>query len=103
FADFFFVRRQQIDLRAAYGMKGHEGVYRFTKGVNLVGMAAVVFGVAVSLAIYNPVTCDVHIPFLFYLTPTGASFLATMIFYTGLSFVPAIRKYMAGKNPLLSA
>ncbi len=103
FADFFFVRRQKIDLRAAYGMKGHEGVYRFTKGVNLVGMAAVVFGVAVSLAIYNPVTCDVHIPFLFYLTPTGASFLATMIFYTGLSFVPAIKKYMAGKNPLLSA
>lgn len=99
FADFFFVRRQQIDLRAAYGMKGHEDVYRFTGGVNLVGIAAVVLGVAVSLAIYNPVTAQVHLPVLFYLTPTGASFIATLLFYTGMSCIAPVRNYMLGRNP----
>ena len=102
FADFFFVRKQHIDLRAAYGMKGHEKVYNFTKGVNLVGIASVVLGVIVSLAIYNPVTAEVHIPILFYLTPTGASFIATLLFYTGMSCIPAVRKYMMGRNPLVT-
>ena len=56
-------------------------------------------GVAVSLAIYNPVTAEVHLPALFRLTPTGASFIATLVFYTGISFIPPIRNYMTGKNP----
>ena len=80
-------------------MKGHEDVYRFTGGVNLVGMAAVVLGVAVSLAIYNPVTAQVRIPAFFCLTPTGASFIATLVFYAGMSLIPPVRSYMMGRNP----
>ena len=56
-------------------------------------------GVAVSLAIYNPVTAQVHIPALFCLTPTGASFIATLLFYTGMSLIPPVRNYMMGRNP----
>ena len=93
FTDFFFVRRQKLSLRSAFDFKGFNA-YNYTKGFNIVGLLCVAAGVAMSLAVYNPVTGEIHNMTLFYLTPTGFSFLGTALLYLLLSFIPPIRKYL---------
>lgn len=93
FVDFFFVRKQKLALRSAYGLPGYHA-YDYTKGINWIGFICVVAGIAISLLIYNPVTAKVHNMFLFHFTPTGCSFLGSGILYYVLSRIPVIRKYM---------
>ena len=57
-------------------------------------MLCVAAGAAMSLAVYDPVTCEVHNMLLFRLTPTGFSFLGTGLLYYLLSLIPPIRKYL---------
>lgn len=93
FVDFFIVRKQKLSLRSAYRLKGYHA-YDYTCGINWVGFVCVIAGVAMSLAVYNPVTGEVHNMLLFHLTPTGLSFLGTGILYWLLSLIPPIRKYL---------
>lgn len=92
FVDFFLVRKQRISLRAAYGLKGHDA-YKYTKGFNFVGLLCVLAGVFISLAVYNPLTGEIHCKPLFYLTPTGCGFIGTGLLYFLLTQIPAIKKY----------
>ncbi|HNY31060.1 MAG TPA: cytosine permease [Fibrobacteria bacterium] len=91
--DFFFVRGRKIALRSAFGLSGHHA-YDYTRGINWVGFACVAAGVAMSLAIYNPLTGQVHCKTLFLLTPTGFSFLGTGLLYLCLSRIPAVAGYL---------
>lgn len=93
FTDFFIVRRQKLSLRSAYELKGHSA-YLYTRGFNLVGFVCLAAGCAISLLIYNPVTCQVHIKALFWMTPTGCSFLTTSALYVALSRIPAVNRYL---------
>ena len=93
FTDFFLVRRQRVDLRSAFGLPGYQA-YHYTGGFNWVGLACVAAGVALSLAVYDPVSGTVRCPALFTLTPTGLSFLGTGVFYVVLSRIPPIRRYL---------
>ncbi len=93
FVDFFFVRKQKLALRSAFGLKGYNA-YNYTHGINWVGMLCVAAGVAMSLLVYNPVTGEVHNMLLFRLTPTGFSFLGTGLLYLVLSYIPPIRRYL---------
>ena len=93
FADFFIVRRQKFSIRSAFGLEGHTA-YDYTKSFNIVGLLCVAAGVAMSLLVYNPITGEIHCMPLFYLTPTGFSFIGTAVLYTVLSYIPPIRKYM---------
>lgn len=93
FVDFFFVRKQKISLRSAFGMPGYNA-YDYTRGINWIGFLCVAAGIFMSLLIYNPITAEVHNMFLFYFTPTGFSFLGTGILYYGLSRIPFIRRYL---------
>ncbi len=93
FTDFFIVRKQKFSIRSAFELKGHTA-YSYTKGFNIVGILCVIAGVAMSLAVYNPVTGEIHNMTLFYLTPTGFSFIGTGVLYYVLSLVPPIRKYL---------
>ena len=93
FTDFFLVRKQRFSLKAAYGLD-NEKTYNYTGGFNIISLLCIVFGCVVSLAIYNPVSCEVHIPLLFYFTPTGFSFLSTCVLYYVLNQIPCIKKYM---------
>lgn len=90
--DFFVVRKQKISLRAGFEIDGNE-TYRYFHGFNPVGVICIIAGVVISLAIYNPVTGDIHIPFLFQFTPTMCSFTGTALLYLILNAVPAIRAY----------
>ena len=103
FTDFFFVRKQRIDLKSAYEMEGHNA-YQYTRGFNIVGFLCLVLGFFISLAIYNPVTGEIHNALLFTLTPTGCSFLGTGILYYLLCQLPCIRRYVrkdAELNPVI--
>ncbi len=93
FVDFFIVRKQKLSLRSAFGLKGHNA-YRYTGGFNIVGLLCVIAGIAMSLLIYNPLSGEVYCMPLFYLTPTGFSFIGTGLLYYLLSLIPPIRKYM---------
>ena len=90
--DFFFVRRQKLDLKSAYELPGHDN-YRFTKGFNIVGCICFVLGFVFSLLIYDPIRGIIHIKPLFILTPTGASFLFTAVLYLIVSKFPDVRRY----------
>lgn len=92
FVDFFFVRKQKLSLRAAYGLKGHDA-YEYTGGFNFVGLFCVLAGVFISLAIYNPLSGEIHFRPLFYLTPTGCSFVGTGFLYWLLNKIPIIKAY----------
>ncbi len=91
--DFFFVRKQKLALRSAFGMPGYHA-YDYTGGINWIGFLCIGAGIAMSLLIYNPITAEVHNMFLFRFTPTGFSFLGTGILYFILSRIPTIRKYL---------
>ncbi len=93
FADFFLVRKQKFSIRSAFDLKGHNA-YRYTGGFNIVGLLCVAAGVIMSLAVYNPVTGEIHNMALFHLTPTGFSFIGTAVLYWVLSIIPPIRKYI---------
>ena len=93
FMDFFVVRKQKLSLRSAFGLDGHNA-YKYTRGFNIVGLLCVIAGVIMSLAVYNPVTGEIHNTTLFYLTPTGFSFLGTAVLYWLLSLIPPIRRYL---------
>ncbi len=93
FVDFFFIRKQKLSFRSAFGLPGYHA-YVYTKGINWVGIVCIAAGVAISLTIYNPVTTEIHNMFLFHLTPTGCSFLGTGLLYLLLSKIPCIHKYL---------
>lgn len=93
FVDFFFVRRQKLDFHSAYELEGHDSYY-FTKGFNIIGIACLIAGVAISLLIYNPVTGEIHNMFFFRFTPTGCSLLGTGLLYFLLCKLPGVRRYV---------
>ncbi len=93
FVDFFFVRRQKLGLRSAFGLPGYKA-YHYSYGFNVVGFACLLLGAAMSWLIYNPLLGEIYQPFLFSLTPTGFSFLATGILYLGLSYIKPLRRYL---------
>ena len=90
--DIFVVRRQRFSMRAGFEVRGNQ-TYSYFHGINPVGVFCVLFGVAVSLSIYNPLTGVIHIPFLFQFTPTLCCFTATGLLYLFLNCIPAVRKY----------
>lgn len=93
FVDFFFVRKQKLDLKSAYELKGHNHYY-FTKGFNIIGVLCLVAGVAISLLIYNPVTGEIYNEFFFHLTPTGCSLVGTGLLYYLLCKIPPVYRYV---------
>ncbi len=93
FTDFFIIRKQKFSIRSAYGLKGHDA-YRYTGGFNIIGLLCVVVGFAMSLIVYNPVSGEIHNMMLFYLTPTGFSFIGTSILYILLCSLPPVKKYV---------
>ncbi len=93
FADFFIVRKQKISLKSAYGLKGHNA-YEYTKGFNIVGLVSIIIGIASSIAVYNPLSGVIHNKILFYLTPTGCGFIASLIIYVICDKIPFLNRYM---------
>ena len=90
--DFFIVRKQKISLRAAFSIDGNR-TYEYFHGFNPIGLVCVAAGFATSLLICNPITLEVHIPFLFGFTPSLCACAVTAILYLVANSIPALRKY----------
>ncbi len=90
--DVFLLRKQKISLRAGFEVGGNK-TYRSLGGFNLVGMFCLIAGVGINLLVYNPLTGEVNIPFLFNFTPTMCAFVGTAILYFVLNKIPAIAKH----------
>ena len=89
--DFFIVRRQRFSLRSAYML---EDGYAYSGGFNLVTIAAFAVGVAVYFLLFDPVAYEARSPLFFFLTGTGASFIASAVSYLLLARIPFCRRYL---------
>jgi nucleobase:cation symporter-1, NCS1 family len=93
FVDYFFIRKQKISLRSAYGVQGFNA-YKYHKGFNLIGLACVIVGTLIGLLVYDPLTATIKSPVFYFLTASGTSFFATAIIYYVLSKIPYFSKYI---------
>jgi nucleobase:cation symporter-1, NCS1 family len=73
-ADYFLLRRQHLDLRALHA-PAHDPTYRFWHGFNPVGLFALLVGVVVYIALFNPLSLA-HAPAFLWLTASVPSCLA---------------------------
>lgn len=91
--DYLIVRKRKLSLRSAYFMKGHDA-YRYTNGINLVGIGCVVISFVVAmLFVYNPMTGAIKSDL--FLVTTGSGFTALLggMLYWLASLSP-LREYM---------
>lgn len=73
-ADYFFLRRQRLDLRALHGPQ-ENGAYQFIGGFNPIGLIALAIGFGVYVWIFNPQSLA-NLPAFRYLTASIPSCLA---------------------------
>lgn len=91
--DYFLVRKQKISMRGMF--KQEKGsAYYYSKGFNLVGVAAFICGTIAYFAVYDPLNA-VGRNFLFNITTgTGLSCIVAAIVYFALSKIPKIKAYL---------
>lgn len=79
-ADYFFLRRQKLDLHALHGDQSHSP-YRFAGGFNPIGIAALVVGFVVYVAIFNPQTLESAPAFKYLTASLPSCFSAGLLHY----------------------
>lgn len=82
-ADYYFIRRQQLDMRGLY-LDGPRTAYWFTGGVNVVGFVALAAGVATYFLLLDPITFESAGMFK-YTTASVPATVVAMLIYWGLS------------------
>jgi NCS1 family nucleobase:cation symporter-1 len=88
-ADYFFLRRQRLDLRALHAPRDRSA-YRFPGGFNPIGLVALLVGFVVYVGIFNPLSLA-HAPAFVYLTASIPACLAAGLCHLGLTSVFARR------------
>ena len=79
FVDYFFIRKQRINLRAIYDADPG-GEYYFWKGFNVLALAGIVVGQLTYFSLYNPFTDASH--WLFNVVPASiAAFVVPALMY----------------------
>lgn len=95
FADYFVVRRKRIDLRAVYGVEGHEAYsYKEHKGFNLVGLSCIVLGVIAGLLIYDPITTTARCALFYYMPASLFSAIVSVAAYLAAYKIPRLNAYL---------
>ncbi|HXV36262.1 MAG TPA: cytosine permease [Myxococcota bacterium] len=79
FADYFFLRKQKLNLRALFESDA-SGEYYFRRGFNWLALGSLVLGQALYLFLYNPVTGDIH-PLFLYAPASVASAVVPALVY----------------------
>ena len=91
--DYFCVRKRKFSMRDMFEQSS-KSKYYYTKGFNLVGVAAFLCGAIAYFAVYDPMNA-VGRNFLFnILTGTGFSCIVAALVYYLLSKIPAVRNYL---------
>lgn len=79
-ADYFFLRRQKLDLRALHGDPA-TSAYRFAGGFNPIGIVALVVGFVVYIAVFNPQTLESAPAFKYLTASLPSCFAAGLVHY----------------------
>lgn len=85
-ADYFFLRRQYIDLRGIYDT-GPAAPYSFWGGWNPAGLIALGLGSLTYILLYNPVSLEQYVPGFEYLSASMPAFVVAGIVYLVLTAV----------------
>ncbi|UTX53690.1 purine-cytosine permease family protein [Leucobacter aridicollis] len=89
-ADYFILRRQVVPLRALYA-SGRQDPLRFSSGVNIAAIAAVIIASAFYLWVYNPITLETQ-PLFRFATATVPAVLIAMGSYLVLNRLLYVRR-----------
>jgi NCS1 family nucleobase:cation symporter-1 len=83
FADFFFLRRQRLNLWSIFD-DAPSGAYHYFRGFNWLGLVSLISGQAIYLFLYNPITGETHPWFRFAPASMTAFFLAGLVYWVGM-------------------
>lgn len=97
FVDYFVIRKRRLNLRAAYEVDGNRA-YDYTGGYNLIGFVCLAAGVAVGLAVFDPIAYRGRLPIFDYTTSSLLGFAVAGALYWVLHLVPALANYSIRDN-----
>jgi nucleobase:cation symporter-1, NCS1 family len=82
-ADYFFIRKQTLDIRSLYSNEHPSNAYWFTGGFNIVGLVSMAAGVGTYFALLDPITFESS-PVFKYTTASVPATLVAMATYVVL-------------------
>ncbi|HRO30744.1 cytosine permease [Citricoccus sp.] len=85
-ADYFFLRRQRMDLRELH-LAQHGQLYAYPGGVNGAGMLGLVAGAAFYLWLYNPITLDTQPVFSVITASFPAALVAAVVYLLATALI----------------
>jgi NCS1 family nucleobase:cation symporter-1 len=85
FVDYFFIRKQRINLSAIYEA-APSGEYYYWKGFNMLALGGIVIGQVAYFLLYNPFTDATHWLFTFLPASIAAFVLPALIYWFGMHF-----------------
>ena len=85
FVDYFFIRKQRINLGAIYE-SAPSGDYYYQKGFNLLALGGIVIGQITYFLLYNPFNDATHWMFKFLPASIAAFVLPGLIYWLGMRF-----------------
>jgi len=83
FADYFFLRKQKVNLRALFE-SDPSGEYYFHRGFNWIALGALLLGQVVYIIMYNPISGEIHQLSRFVPASVAASVLPALVYGIGM-------------------
>jgi NCS1 family nucleobase:cation symporter-1 len=83
FADYFFLRKQKLNLRALFE-SDPSGEYYFHRGFNWIALGSLLLGQVIYIVLYNPYSGETHPLAQFFPASVAASVVPALIYGAGM-------------------
>jgi NCS1 family nucleobase:cation symporter-1 len=83
FADYFFLRKQKLNLRALFE-DDPSGEYYFHRGFNWLALGSLLLGQVVYIVMYNPISGEIHQLSNFIPASVASSVLPALVYGIGM-------------------
>ncbi len=90
--DCFILRKRKLSLKSAFFLPGHDA-YKYSGGVNIIGVISIVVGLVCGLLVFNPMTGVVNSPLFYVTTGSGLTLLTGGLTYLVLTLTPWGKRY----------
>jgi NCS1 family nucleobase:cation symporter-1 len=97
-ADFFFLRKQRLNLRALFE-DDPSGEYYFHRGFNWVALGSLVLGQIVYIIMYNPISGEIHPLSQFIPASVASSAIPALVYGTGMRILGRRKKLHPRPSP----